>query len=888
MFETEIYKAIKEKTLETPAKILAVIGSGKEDVNIKSDKNESYIHIISQEYLGDEDAPALVPVVFQLNNAGADVNATDFDGNNALHIAAKKDNARRLIRALIMIGVDPLAKNLEKKTPKKLAKHFPENEKILKFLSPGLWNAVEQNSEEDTHRLISNWCKVNEKRNGVSVSKLAETIGNSGIKKILSKQVKTIELVHYALAGDRKQMRSYFNTEDVNINTVSTSYIDEDSGEFVTLPLIGEVALLGLTTVVRKLLRKKASHIFFVKKTPLYLYIMQNMQPQDQFYNMMEVLLDKVDFIKNKRDTNEVLDAAYDKKLPISVLRTMATNGLDLFAADDEGHFLRDRILMKNASESPKKIEKEIAYVDNIVVDMASNGCVDLLQNLVERSYEYIDVTVEGGEAVRAGLTKSIGETKTEQFLKEADDVQKTFRQVCHVINIGHLAQVQSLLTGKVIKVKDRHGRSLAHRAVLFERRHVLRYLIKIKPGLATSTDEAGRSPLFMACALEEGDDMVSALKALGCKMDLKDQSGLSPDDVKQMSPKEKKSLLTKERRADYGMDTYLLFKYLDIKEAIRAGDLSRVEEIRGKIYKDILTKDISAKMYQTNPPQRDILQFAMDAKRDKIAKYLLTTGMEWDVKYKNGEEETSLLEAARRNNMQTVIGYIQYQMEKADEHKQLIKRLKSKGVVKNVKTSSTAANSKQEKADDSVAETGEDPETVGDSKTCALHKGRLLENGYEADLKSVLNCVLRGEGCEKEVPQRRNKLPYSSVIYLNGIIYTVDGEKWDANPKEAIVIEDGKIEFVGSNEEFDKEWEYFFISGLSIVYDLDGAVILPGLHDIHMHPLEAMSPLAGACKLPNLTPPDDTSFTKELTNCSKNRIGTEWVLGAGHSITPM
>ena len=53
----------------------------------------------------------------------------------------------------------------------------------------------------------------------------------------------------------------------------------------------------------------------------------------------------------------------------------------------------------------------------------------------------------------------------------------------------------------------------------------------------------------------------------------------------------------------------------------------------RGGIYRDILTKDIHTKMYQTSPPQRDILQFAIDARRDKIAKYLLTMGMEWDVK---------------------------------------------------------------------------------------------------------------------------------------------------------------------------------------------------------------------------------------------------------------
>lgn len=67
---------------------------------------------------------------------------------------------------------------------------------------------------------------------------------------------------------------------------------------------------------------------------------------------------------------------------------------------------------------------------------------------------------------------------------------QRSFRQVSQVIKIGHLAQVESLLTPQVLKVKDRFGRSLAHRAVLYERRHVLRHLIKVKPDLVLCVDQ--------------------------------------------------------------------------------------------------------------------------------------------------------------------------------------------------------------------------------------------------------------------------------------------------------------------------------------------------------------------------------------------------------------
>lgn len=380
---TEIFKAITDKTLSTPARTLAVINSGKEDVNTSSENNETYLHVISQNFISDDDAPALIPVVFQLSNAGIDVNAGDADGNNALHVAVTSPNARKLIRALIMIGLDPLATNNEGKTPYKLGNAFPENLKILKALSPGLWNAVKRNCETDVKLLSSSWCKINETRSGVSLIQLADKAEDKNIKKILLLEEKTITFVHYVLAADRKQMRPFFNRKDTDINALSTSYIDKDSGDLVCLPLIGEVALLGLTAVLRKLLRKKASLTFEVKKTPLYLYILQNIPIHDKFYEMVEIMMDKIDFIKNRSDTNKVLDVAYDKKLPIKVLQTMAANGLDLFSTDENGHFLRDRILIKNAKESPRKIEMEIAYVDNILIDMASSGCIDSLQEYV-------------------------------------------------------------------------------------------------------------------------------------------------------------------------------------------------------------------------------------------------------------------------------------------------------------------------------------------------------------------------------------------------------------------------------------------------------------------------------------------------------------------------
>ena len=79
-----------------------------------------------------------------------------------------------------------------------------------------------------------------------------------------------------------------------------------------------------------------------------------------------------------------------------------------------------------------------------------------------------------------------------------------------------------------------------------------------------------------------------------------------------------------------------------------------------------------------------------------------------------------------------------------------------------------------------------------------------------------------------------------SDLVLLNGKIYTVDR----ANPwAEAIVIEDDKLVYVGNGEGAEK-----FILPDSEVIDLQEAFVMPGIHDVHTHPLEAFDGAEGEC----------------------------------------
>ncbi|MEN7546615.1 amidohydrolase [Rapidithrix thailandica] len=110
----------------------------------------------------------------------------------------------------------------------------------------------------------------------------------------------------------------------------------------------------------------------------------------------------------------------------------------------------------------------------------------------------------------------------------------------------------------------------------------------------------------------------------------------------------------------------------------------------------------------------------------------------------------------------------------------------------------------------------------------------------------------------------------YDMVIY-NGIVYTLDEEQPQA---EAVAVEDGKIVFVGSNEEVQA-----FIGDSTQVLDLQGKTLLPGLIDAHAH-------LMGIGENRIQLDLSQVKSYEELVEMVKKKAGSlkpgEWVLGRG------
>ncbi len=158
--------------------------------------------------------------------------------------------------------------------------------------------------------------------------------------------------------------------------------------------------------------------------------------------------------------------------------------------------------------------------------------------------------------------------------------------------------------------------------------------------------------------------------------------------------------------------------------------------------------------------------------------------------------------------------------------------------------------------------------------------------------LLALLLLACSGAGTQNAVPKAEaSPTPKSPVTVLTGgKIYTMNPSRpiAEAVTAEAVVAEavaaeaiaydkTGKILWVGSNADADRAAK----NGAKIV-DLDGAVVLPGFHDVHLHALEA-GINKGRCILSEFG--SKAKYKKQITGCAYEQSGSDWFIGVGVSL---
>jgi len=112
--------------------------------------------------------------------------------------------------------------------------------------------------------------------------------------------------------------------------------------------------------------------------------------------------------------------------------------------------------------------------------------------------------------------------------------------------------------------------------------------------------------------------------------------------------------------------------------------------------------------------------------------------------------------------------------------------------------------------------------------------------------------------------------------IYINGRVYTVNAtDDW----ADAVAIRSGKIIAVGTNEDIEK-----FRGADTSLVDLNGRMLMPGIHDMHIHPYEGGIKERFECGINS-----DLEISEILVvvqGCADEHRPGEWVRGAGWATT--
>ncbi|WP_132791260.1 amidohydrolase [Tenacibaculum skagerrakense] len=139
-----------------------------------------------------------------------------------------------------------------------------------------------------------------------------------------------------------------------------------------------------------------------------------------------------------------------------------------------------------------------------------------------------------------------------------------------------------------------------------------------------------------------------------------------------------------------------------------------------------------------------------------------------------------------------------------------------------------------------------------------------------------IVSFVLSSQACSKR--ESINIINSSQKLYFNAKIYTVNKNQLWA---EAMIVEGNTIVFIGSNSEARKVLE----DGSEEI-DLEGKLVLPGFHDVHMHPMEVGSTSTTFSLDENEV--DINNYLPVIQQASQSNPGNNWLIGFGHSINTL
>jgi len=403
------------------------------DITWRGDSGETLLHLVPSCAQTSSYVDYLLPVVYQLADAGVDVDAVDIDGNTALHVCAMCHAGHRMAAALARIGVVADSRNNAGQTPVDIARQLDQQfvVAVLNEAASGLWTAVRDSNQETISRLIELlWFRVDLRRDGKSLLATARGRLSDSLMRTLTERSQYVRLMHTALSGGVDEVRHQLQYCDCRAvaHQLRDARYRLDDGTITEWPLLAQVLQLRLTDVARVLMEfagcdvNESIAVDGGRRIPLFQWAVDPVVQSD--IAIFEVILDRADvslivdavvqsdiavfeLILDRADVSLIVDPAefvyslWQQRHPALLFDRFAARDLSLVSMrDHRGRTIRDRVLLDSLEYGATDVMKiGVLYVDEFVLNLVTTGKVSCLERLMMSGYENINVFDRAGKS---------------------------------------------------------------------------------------------------------------------------------------------------------------------------------------------------------------------------------------------------------------------------------------------------------------------------------------------------------------------------------------------------------------------------------------------------------------------------------------------------------
>ncbi|XP_054919636.1 uncharacterized protein [Dermacentor andersoni] len=409
-------------------------------------------------------------------------------------------------------------------------------QEVLNKFKPGLCAAIQQHCITDVRRIVNMWCRTDALTNGCNLKELALESGHEEIISLILGVEPSMRLVHHVLARKVEKVRKLLGTERGNLNLDLRNMSDHGA------PIL-YYAIANKDTDIVRLLVSAGCHIFTLMRDAdnqeipvLFSALTADMSPKLANALMPKDLPSQREVIRRLLyKSRTILEVALEKRIPPVTLEILIyRGGAELLAGRNP-----DNKTVRDIAQHAEQYEY-VEAVDKVVREWVKNTASypDQRQLLALCGYDHITELFPRDSLMQLA-------PDTVKYLEGVTDYQEQIAELSRAVEDGNYERFEELRTysSAVFRTnisweacQKANGQPLLHRAVLFNRPHIVKTILHNVPAgqsVDTLLDQHHRTALHYAYAMPDGDHLIKLLMNAGCSEHTLDRKGMEPLDFK-------------------------------------------------------------------------------------------------------------------------------------------------------------------------------------------------------------------------------------------------------------------------------------------------------------------------------------------------------------------